>query len=120
MAANILENFINKKIRKGDVYVPSAILLLLKNGGKATITQIAKLIYIFENKHSLDRYEMIVKNLVLVILEEYSLISVNEDLITLNSWPLEEKDVQKLIKMCFDVSNGFFRNLPNQEKEIAA
>ncbi len=119
MAVKILENFINNKIRKGDLYVPSAIFLLLKNGGKATTSEIAKLLYIFENKHSLEKYEMIVNNMVLIILQEYSLVSVENDTVILNSWPIEKDDIEKLIKMCYKVANGFFRNLPIQQKETA-
>jgi len=116
MAEQILENFIKNKVRKGDVYIPATLLLLLKNGGEATVTQIAKLIYIFENKHSIEKYEMIVKNLVSTILEEYSLIRREDDIFILNSWPIEDKDIQNLIRLCYDVSNGFFRNLPSQKK----
>jgi len=116
MAKQILENFINKKIRKGDVYIPATLLLLLKNDGQATKEQIAKLIYIFENKHSLEKYELIVESFVSVMLTEYSLIKRDGDLFILNQWPLDQKDVEKLIRMCFEVSNGFFRNLGNQKK----
>ena len=119
MAVKILENFINTKVRKGDLYVPSALLLLLKNGGKATTLEIAKLLYIFESKHTLEKYEMIVKNMVLIILQEYSLVTVEDDTIILNSWPIKEEDIEKLIKMCYKVANGFFRNLPTQQREIA-
>ena len=115
MAGMILENFIKNKVRKGDVYIPATLLLLLKNGGEATVTQIAKLIYIFENKHSVQKYETIVENLVSTILEEYSLVRRDGELFILNSWPLEEKDIQKLIRLCYEVSNGFFRNLPHQK-----
>jgi hypothetical protein len=116
MAKHILENFIKNKIRKGDVYVPSALLLLLKNNGKATKEQIAKLIYIFENKHSLEKYETIVENFVYVMLSEYSLIRRDGDSYILNEWPLKQKDVEELIRMCYEVSNGFFRNLDSQKK----
>ena len=115
MSAKVLENFISKKIRKGDLYVPSAILLLLKNNGKASIIQIAKLLYIFENKYSLQKYEYIVKNLVSTILTEYSIVTKKDDLLILNSWPLKEEEIDRLIKMCYRVSNGFFRNLPHQK-----
>jgi len=120
MAVNILENFITKKVRKGDVYVPSALLLLLKNKGKASVKQIAKLIYIFEKKHSLEKYEMIVKNMVVVILDQYSLITIKDDTIILNTWPIKDDDVQKLIMLCYKVSNGFFRNLKTQNQQKAA
>ena len=116
MAKHILENFIKNKVRKGDVYIPATLFLLLKNNGKATKEQIAKLIYIFENKHSLEKYEVIVESFVAVILDEYGLVTREDDLFILNTWPLEQKDIEELIRLCYKVSNGFFRNLESQKK----
>ena len=118
MTSQILKNFIELKIKKGDVYLPSAIVLLLKNNGKATVKQIARLIYIFENKYSLEQYETIVKNLVAVILSEYSLITVQDDTFILNVWPIKKDEVDELIKLCYQVSKGFFKNLPSQAKSL--
>jgi hypothetical protein len=115
MAKHILENFIKTKVRKGDVYIPATLLLLLKNDGKATKEQIAKLIYIFEHKHSLEKYEVIVESFIYVMLSEYSLIRREEDSFILNSWPIDKKDIENLIRMCYEVSNGFFRNLESQK-----
>jgi hypothetical protein len=116
MAKYILENFIKNKVRRGDIYIPATLFLLLKNNGRATKKQIAKLIYIFENKHSLEKYEVIVESLVAVILSEYGLLTKENELFILNTWPLKSKDVEELIRLCYEVSNGFFRNFKSQKK----
>ncbi len=115
MNYQVLENFLKNKVRQGDVYVPSAIFLLLKNDGEATIEQIAKLIYIFENKHDLDKYKMIVENFVIVMLNDYSLIRKKENTIKLNTWPLSQEEIDSLIHLTYKISNGFFRNLNSQK-----
>ena len=119
MGYQILKNFLTNKVRKGDIYIPSAILLLLKNNYKATFKEVARLLYIFEYKHSLDKYELIVKNFVSVLLEEYSIAKVENENITLTINPIEEKQKEELILLCYKISNGFFKNLNSQKKEIA-
>ena len=115
MNYQVLENFLKKKVRVGDVYIPSTIFLMLKNDGKATIKEIARLLYIFENKFTLDKYELIVKEFVLVMLDDYSLIRKKDDTIFLNTWPLSKDEINSLIHLTYKVSKGFFRNLNSQK-----
>jgi len=115
MNYQVLENFLKNKVRQGDVYIPSALFLLLKNDGHATIKEIARLIYIFENKHDLEKYELLVKNFVIVMLNDYSLIRKKDDTIFLNTWPISEEEKNYLIQLTFKISNGFFRNLDSQK-----
>jgi len=115
MNYQVLENFLNKKVRRGDIYIPSALFLLLKNDGHATIKEIARLLYIFENKHTLDKYELIVKNFVIIMLNDYSLIRKKDDTIYLNTWPISEEEKDSLIRLAYKISNGFFRNLNSQK-----
>ncbi len=114
MNYQVLENFLNNKVRRGDVYIPSTIFLLLKNNGKATIKEIARLLYIFENKFELEKYELIVNEFVLVILNDYSLIRKKDDTIKLNTWPISKDKINSLIQLTYKISNGFFRNLNSQ------
>jgi hypothetical protein len=111
VAYALLENFISRRVRKGDIYIPATIIMLLKNGGSASIEQVAKLIYIFEYKYSIEEYKQIAKNLSFRILSEFSLVSRVDDHYVLNQWPIDEKDIDKLILQCYQKSNGFFKNL---------
>jgi len=111
MNYQLLENFIKNRVRKGDIYVPSAIVMMLKNGGSATIEEVARLLYIFEYKHSIKEYETIAKSFSFVLLDEYGLIEKNEHIYTLKQWPLSEDEVAKLITLCYEVTDGFFKNL---------
>jgi len=106
-----LTNFITNSIRKNDIYVPSMILFLVKNGGWATKEQVAKLIYIFENKHTLEDYETIVSNFSATILEDYNVIKIEDDIYKLQTWPLNNEEIDSIITQCTKVSNGFFTNL---------
>jgi len=115
MNYQVLENFLKNKVRQGDVYVPSAIFFLLKSNGEATIEQISKLIYIFENKHDLEKYKMLVENFVIVMLNDYSLIRKKDDTIKLNTWPLNQEEIDSLIHLTYKISNGFFRNLESKK-----
>jgi hypothetical protein len=87
------------------------ITFLVKNGGWGTKEQIAKLIYIFENKHDLKHYETIVDKLASVILEDYNIIIKEDDAYKLRTWPLQEEEIDKVTKQCLKISNGFFTNL---------
>ena len=112
-----LANFISSRVRANDTYVPAMILFLVKNDGWGTKEQIARLIYIFEYKHELEYYETIVDKFASAILEDYSIIKKEDDIYKLRTWPLNQKEIDKISKQCLAVSNGFFSNLPNIEKE---
>ena len=120
MSFHILKNFLTNKIRKGDIYVPSAIVLLLKNNGVATFEQVAKLIYIFEYKYSLEDYKIIVKNFVSTMLEEYSIANIDykNEKIILNLKNIKDEEKEELISISYKISKGFFRNLNSQEKAV--
>ncbi len=106
-----LSNFIQNHTRRNDIYVPSMLTFLIKNGGWGTKEQVAKLIYIFEHKHDLDYYETIVDKFASVILEEYNIIIKEEEAYKLRTWPLTDDEIEDLSIQCLKVSNGFFRNL---------
>jgi hypothetical protein len=107
----LLENFIKNRIRKGDVYVPAMIVMLLKNDGQATKEEVARLIYILEFKHSLQEYETIVENFSFVLLSDYNLVRQEGSSYKLTQWPLNREEIDKLITLCYHQSDGFFKNL---------
>lgn len=108
----ILSNFVNNRLRKNDIYVPSMILYLIKNGGEGTVEQISRLIYIFDFKHDLSYYDTIVKNFSAVILQEYNIVEeISDGKYRLITWPLKEHEIEEITKACMIVSNGFFSHL---------
>ncbi len=111
-----LANFISSRLRENDMYVPAMILFLVKNGGWGTKEQIARLIYIFEYKHELEHYETIVDKFASVMLEDYNIIKKEDDFYELRTWPLNQKEIDKISKQCLVVANGFFSNLPTAEE----
>lgn len=106
-----LTNFITNRIRNKDIFVPAMILFLVKNGGWGTKEQIARLIYIFEYKHQLEHYETIVEKFASVILEDYNIITKEEDIYTLKTWPLTNEEIHDISAQCLKISNGFFTNI---------
>jgi hypothetical protein len=108
-----LANFISSRLRENDTYVPAMILFLVKNDGWGTKEQISKLIYIFEYKHDLKHYEMIVEKFASSILEDYGIIKKEDDIYKLRTWPLNDKEIDLISKQCYSISNGFFSNLKN-------
>lgn len=111
MNYQLIENFIKNRVRRGDIYVPAAIVMMLKNSGSATIEEVARLLYIFEYKHSVKEYETIARSFSFVLLDEYGLVTKDEDKYKLNQWPLSDDEVNKLINLCYKVTDGFFKNL---------
>ncbi len=103
-----LLEFTEKFIKKSDIYVPAAILFLIHNNARASINQIAKLIYIFEHKKSVKEYEEIVKKMVQKILAEYEIIEVRRYGFKLKKWPIEKEKFEKIRKICMYSLNGFF------------
>lgn len=106
-----LNNFITKRVRPNDIYVPAMILFLVKNEGWGTTEQIARLIYIFEYKHDLSHYETIVEKFASTILQDYGIIKKEEDCYTLTTWPLSHKEINDISLQCHRVAKGFFTNL---------
>lgn len=117
MNYQLLKNYITTKVKAKDVYVPAMILFLIKNDGHGTKEQIARLIYIFDFKHELDYYDTIVEKFASVILEDYGIVRKEDDTYYLRTWPLKEDEVDDIIKQCSKVSNGFFSNLHDRQKE---
>ncbi len=113
-----LTNFITNSVRKNDIYIPSMILFLVKNGGIGTKEQIAKLIYIFENRHSLEDYETIVSKFSATILNDYHVIKIEKDTYRLQMWPLNNQEIESIITQCSKISNGFFTNLNNHKEKL--
>jgi hypothetical protein len=111
MHYQILKNFVTLKIRQDDIFIPSMILFLIRNGGKGDTKEIAKLIYIFDYKHDIEHYEKIVENFSAVILEDYNLIYKEDNLYKLRTWPLNSDEIDNISLLCSKVSNGFFKNL---------
>jgi hypothetical protein len=112
MHFQILNNFIHKRLRQNDIFIPAMILYLVKNGGKGSAEQISRLIYIFDFKRELPDYDTIVKNFCAVILKEYNIVEEPvEGEYRLKTWPLNEQEIDETIKACMQVSNGFFSHL---------
>ena len=103
-----LLEFVQKFVKKSDIYIPAAILFLINNKGKASINQIAKLIYIFEHKKSIKEYEEIVKKMVQNVLVSYDIIEVRRYGFKLKNWPIKEEKFQKIQRKCMYSLNGFF------------
>ncbi len=89
-----LKNFIENSLRRDDLFVPSVIFYLVKNGGVGTKEEIARLIYIFEYKHSLEYYEKIVDQFASTILEDYNLLIKDGDNYKLITWPLNKNEIE--------------------------
>ncbi len=112
MHFQILQNFIQNRLRQNDIFVPAMILYLVKNGGKGSLEQISRLIYIFDFKRELSDYDLIVKNFCAVMLKEYNIIEEPvEGEYKLKTWPLSESEIEETIKACMRISNGFFSHL---------
>jgi hypothetical protein len=112
MHFQILNNFIHKRLRQNDIYVPAMLLYLVKNGGRGRVDQISRLIYIFDFRRDLADYEMIVENFCAVILKEYNIVDEPiEGEYRLKTWPLSEQEIEETIKACMQISNGFFSHL---------
>ncbi|NPA82260.1 MAG: hypothetical protein GXO31_06595 [Epsilonproteobacteria bacterium] len=103
-----LLEFVNRFVKKSDIYVPAAILFLINNKGKATKNQIAKLIYIFEHKKSVKEYEEIVDKMVKSVLLEYDIIEIRRYGFKLKRWPIEERKLKEIQRKCMYSLNGFF------------
>jgi hypothetical protein len=103
-----LKNFISQRIRQNDIFVPAMILFLVRNEGWGTKEQIARLIYIFDYKHDLAYYETIVEKFSGVLLEEYSIVRYEEDVYTLRAWPLNDTQINDIVRRCSRLANGFF------------
>ena len=109
-----LKNFIETKVRKNDKFVPATILFLIRNNGKGDVKQIAKLLYIFDYKHSLEHYETVVEKFSTKLLESYHIIHKKEQTYILNTWPLSEDEIDDISLRCSKISNGFFSNLSSK------
>jgi len=109
-----LKNFITNKIRQNDIFVPAMILYLVKNDGQGEKEDIAKLIYIFDYQHSISHYETIVEKFTSVLLDEYHIIEKSGEHYSLRTWPLNQDEINDIIRICSKVSNGFFKNLKNE------
>ncbi len=103
-----LKNFIDNRIRKNDIFVPAMILFLVKNDGWGTKEQIARLIYIFDYKQELPYYDTIVEKFAGILLQEYDVISKEEDIYRLKSWPLTKDEIHEIALACSRKADGFF------------
>ncbi len=113
-----LKNFISKRVRKNDIFVPAMILFLIKNEGHGTIEQISRLLYIFDFKHDLSYYDTIVERFAGVLLQEYGIVRREEERYYLQAWPLSEKEIYAITRQCLEVSNGFFSNLQSAQPPL--
>jgi len=111
-----LKNFISQRIRKNDIFVPAMILYLVRNEGQGTTKEIARLLYIFDYKHSLEHYETIVEKFTGVMLEEYNIVYKEDDSFKLHTWPLNDDEINDIVLKCSGVANGFFKNLKTKER----
>ncbi len=117
----ILSNFIHNRLRKNDIFVPSMILYLIKNGGEGSVEQISRLIYIFDFRHELPYYETIVRNFSAVLLKEYNIVrEVSQGHYRLTTWPLSDREIDKITKACMHISSGFFSHLRKETKRKAS
>ncbi len=119
MHYQVLKNFITERVRKNDIFVPAAILFLVKNEGKGTKREISRLAYIFDYKFELEHYDTIIDKLVATILEDYNIIKRDKESYTLTTWPLKEEEIKDIVNLCAEVSNGFFStsSYQNRQKE---
>ena len=105
-----LKNFITQRVRQNDIFVPAMILFLVRNNGWGTKEQIARLIYIFDYKKDLAHYEAIVEKFSAVLLEEYNIITKEDDKYKLRTWPLSTEQINDITLSCSKIANGFFSN----------
>ncbi len=90
-------------------------MFLVRNDGKGTLEQISRLLYIFDFKHDLTYYDMIVEKFCSVMLKEYNIIKEDKNGYHLTTWPLSDDQISKITKDCMKVSNGFFSNIRYSE-----
>ncbi len=103
-----LKNFMTERVRQNDIFVPAMILFLVRNDGWGTKEQIARLIYIFDYKQDLAYYETIVEKFSAVLLEDYNIVTKEEDKYMLRTWPLSDSEINDIVARCSRVANGFF------------
>ena len=105
-----LKNFMTQRVRQNDIFVPAMVLFLVRNDGWGTKEQIARLIYIFDYKKELSHYETIVEKFSGVLLEEYNIVTKEDDIYRLRTWPLSTEQINDIVLRCSEVANGFFSN----------
>ena len=106
-----LKNFISQRIRQNDIFVPAMLLYLVRNNGEGSVKEISRLLYIFDYRHSLEHYETIVEKFTGVLLQEYNIVHREDDRFKLITWPLQESEINDIVKRCSNVANGFFSNI---------
>lgn len=103
-----LKNFMTDRVRQNDTFVPAMLLYLVRNDGYGTKEQIARLIYIFDYKQDLSYYETVVEKFASVILEDYNIITKEDESYKLRTWPLSNEEINDIVSRCSKVANGFF------------
>ena len=113
-----LKNFLENSVRQNDTYIPTMILFLVRNEGKGTTEQIAKLMYIFDYQKELSYYESIVEKFAATLLLEYNIITKEDTHYHLNTWPLDTKQIEEIVTRCSKKSNGFFKHIQAKKETL--
>jgi hypothetical protein len=91
---------------------------MIRNEGEATTKEIARLLYIFEYRYPLSHYEKIAEDFALNLLQEYNIVKCENGKYMMLSWPISESETKEIASICHKKSNGFFKNLNQNRKEV--
>src|SRR5262249_41789157 len=103
-----LRNFIQKEMRMSHIYQPVMIQELLRNGGKATIRQIAGA-FLARDESQLEYYEQITKNMPGKILAKHGIVARDGDhyRLTKDASSLSSPERNELVRLCDDAISSY-------------
>jgi len=96
-----LKGFLTKEMRMSHVYQPVMLRELMENGGKASVTDIARALLV-NDESQIEYYELIVKNMVgRVLTKNRGITQKVEDAYLLTNYQrLTQEEIKELILLC--------------------
>ena len=113
MTFKTLREFIEKKLRMSHVYQPMVIRELVNAGGRATIRQLA-LSLLTQDESQIKYYEERVKKMPVAVLKKHGVVSVEEDLVILNTEKLSFQECSEIRGLCEAKLQEFIRSRGEQ------
>ena len=99
MTFEALRDFIQKKLRMSHLYQPMVIRELITAGGKATVRQLA-LSLLAQDESQIRYYEDRIKKMPLAVLKKHGVVSVDGDLVQLNTENLSFQERVEIRGLC--------------------
>lgn len=114
-----LSDFIRTKMKMQHIYQPVMLIELLKNGGSASATDIAKAI-LTRKKDQINKYRSIVKKCPGEVLARHEVITPSgNDQYSLNGYGgLTNNEKKELIELCKEELEEFFERRPYRVNSI--